>query len=545
MRKDRKGGQTGRLWLLGTLGLAGMLWLTGCSPKAVSVWREDSKTQELRETAETPVAWEETQDGALETADAAAQTQSGETEQESGAEAGTAAAEESGNDGTAGLQAEIPRQKVRGIYVTGAMAGTDNMDSLIELVDRTELNTLVIDVKNDEGRIVCDMEEPLVQEIGAVKRYVRDMPGLIAKCKEKGIYLIARIVAFKDPFLAEAKPEWSLHNADGSIFRDKSGQAWVNPYERQVWDYLISVSKEAVALGFDEVQLDYVRFSTDSGMKQVDFGPEAAAGTREDVIAEFTAYAAEELHKLGAAVSADVYGVVIDSKVDQQIVGQDYRALSGHLDAISPMVYPSHYGPYNYNIPVPDAQPYDTVLAAMQASRKVLAGLDPRTGLPEEGAGTSGNETDISGNEADVSGNGAGISGNATDSSGSQADVSGNQAAPEMGAEEIAALSPAEGVRAAVRPWLQDFTASWVKGHIQYGPQQIREQIQAVYDAGYEEWILWNAGNRYTEGGLYGPEGQPMEEADVSAEEIGIPTEEADIPTEEVSTPTETEQGGN
>ena len=104
---------------------------------------------------------------------------------------------------------EIPekeRVKVKGIYVTGPMAGTSNMDSLIDLVDRTELNTLVIDVKNDEGRVVCEMDTPLVSQIGAVKRYVQDMPSLVQKCKEKGIYLIARIVAFKDPFLAAANP---------------------------------------------------------------------------------------------------------------------------------------------------------------------------------------------------------------------------------------------------------------------------------------------------------------------------------------------------
>ena len=127
------------------------------------------------------------------------------------------------------------------------------------------------------------------------------------------------------------------------------------------------------------------------------------------------------------------------------------------------MVYPSHYGPYNYDIPVPDAQPYETVLAAMQASRKTLAGIETETGS-------------VSGNDPWA-----------------VETVSGN---------EIAALQPLDGIRAKVRPWLQDFTASWVAGHISYGPEQIRAQIQAVYDAGYEEWILWNASNRYTEGGL-------------------------------------------
>lgn len=427
---------------------------------------------------------------------------------------------------SAGLaaEAEVQRPKVRGIYVTGPMAGTENMNSLIDLVDRTELNAMVIDVKNDEGRVVCEMSTPTVQEIGAVKRYVRDMPALVQKCKEKNIYLIARIVAFKDPYLAEARPEWSLHNADGSIFRDKSGQAWVNPYEQQVWDYLLEVAEGAVDLGFDEVQFDYIRFSTDSGMKNVDFGPAAAEKSKTDVITEFTAYAAERLHAKGAAVSADVYGVVIDSEVDQQIVGQDYTEMAKYLDCLSPMVYPSHYGAYNYGIPVPDAQPYDTVLAAMQASKKVLAGMEP---VAEEAETAEDMETAVSGNDAAANVPGNGISGSnaAADVSGNgmsgsdAADVSGNTVPdssetsdaaqePELTKEEIAALQPLPEIRATARPWLQDFTATWVKGHISYGPEQIRQQIQAVYDAGYEEWILWNAANRYTEGGLLGPEAE-------------------------------------
>lgn len=405
-------------------------------------------------------------------------------------------------------EAAAERPKVRGIYVTGAMAGTANMDELIGLVERTELNALVIDIKNDEGYVVCDMDVPLVQEIGSVKRYVRDMPALVQKCREKNIYLIARIVAFKDPCLAEARPEWSLHNADGTVFRDKDGLAWVNPYEEQVWEYLADIAEGAVDLGFDEVQFDYIRFSTDKGMSQVDFGSGAQETAKEDVITGFAAYAAQRIHEKGAAVSADVYGVVIDSAVDQQIVGQNYLDLAQHLDYLSPMVYPSHYGPNNYNIPIPDAQPYDTVLAAMQASKKVLSGVmkaEEEGGAPQQGpqavSGNDAGESDVSGNDApgkDVSGND--VPGDAL--------AGGSGAAAEMTAEEIAALEPMDGVRADVRPWLQDFTASWVKGHIRYGPEQIRDQIQAVYDAGYEEWILWNAANRYTEDGLNHSTGQ-------------------------------------
>ena len=386
-----------------------------------------------------------------------AKTAEKEEEQETAA-AGTEEPEET--------EAEvIIRPKVKGIFVTGPMAGTDNMENLIDLVDRTELNAIVMDIKNDEGRVVYDMQIPAVTEVGAGIRYVRDMESLITECKEKDIYLIARIVAFKDPFLAEEKPEWCVHNSDGSIFHDKGGLAWLNPYNQEVWEYLLDIAEEILRMGFDEVQFDYVRFSTDDGIKNVDFGQEEQ--DRQQIITDFVQYASNRVHEAGGAISADVFGMVIDSEVDQEIVGQNYLELSKYLDYISPMVYPSHYGPNNYNIPIPDAEPYRLVLTALQSSRKVLAGIPVKT---------------VSGNEI-----------------------------PEYTMEELAALEPMEGVSAQVRPWLQDFTATWVKGHISYEAEEIRDQIQAVYDAGYEEWLLWNASNHYTEDGLLAPNGSEEE----------------------------------
>ena len=402
-----------------------------------------------------------------------------------------------------GLLPEEERVKVKGIYVTGAMAGTSGMDDLIALVDRTELNTMVIDVKNDDGRVVYEMDTPMVSEIGSSKKLVSDMPGLIQKCKEHDIYLIARIVAFKDPFLAENRTDLALHDESGNLFRDSSGLAWVNPYKEEVWEYLLEIAEEAVAIGFDEIQFDYIRFATDSGMKNVDFGPEAEEKSREAVITEFVEYASERLHSQGIPVSADVYGIVIDSELDASLVGQNYYEMSKYLDYISPMVYPSHYGPGNLGLAVPDAQPYETIYRSMSASRRVLAGLE---GPEEEVEAVSGNDIplkteDVSGNDVsqDAAVESVGIVSQET------AAVSGNGAVSAGARTELPdpkEMEPAEEIRAQVRPWLQDFTATWVDGHITYGPEEIRAQIQAVYDAGYEEWILWNAANRYTEGGL-------------------------------------------
>ena len=321
-------------------------------------------------------------------------------------------------------------RKIKGIYVSGPIAGHPKMDELIELVDETELNALVIDVKNDDGRITYHMDSGQVKELGASMNLVSDMDGLIRKCKEKDIYLIARIVAFKDPYLAEQRPELCIRRKTGEMFRDKNGLAWVNPYRKEVWDYLVEVASQAAADGFDEIQFDYIRFSTDLKPDQLDFGPEAEEKGRTDVITEFTGYAYEKLSPLGVKVAADVYGTVIDNQVDQDLVGQQYGTMAEHLDYICPMVYPSHYGPGNFGLSVPDAEPYETIFAAMTRSREVL--------------------------------------------------------------EQI----PGER-RAGVRVWLQAFTAKWVKGHISYGPEQIRSQIHGAYDAGYEEWILWNAAVNY------------------------------------------------
>lgn len=326
--------------------------------------------------------------------------------------------------------------QAKGIYVTASKANS-TIDDLIRLVDETELNTMIIDIKDDNGNITYKMDSKTTVEIKAARNYIQDIEGLIQRLKDKDIYLIARVVAFKDPVLAEAKPELALWKKDGTIFRDKDHQAWVNPYKKEVWDYLVEVASECANLGFDEVNFDYIRFSTDSGMAQVDFGKEAETKTKIETITEFVKYACEQLKPLGIFVSADVYGAIIGSSIDAKIVGQSYVDMSKYLDYICPMIYPSHYGDGYYGIDYPDTQPYKLIYGALEASRTALAQI-------EEG-----------------------------------------------------------DHRAIVRPWLQDFTASWLRHYIKYGSKEVRDQIEAVYDSGYDQWLLWNGAMNYTEGALY------------------------------------------
>lgn len=345
------------------------------------------------------------------------------------------------SDGTGVLvdgeeDSRIPVQ-VKGIYVTAPTAGTNLLSNLITLADTTEINAMVIDVKDDKGIISYEMDNAIAKEIGAVTNMIPDIDTLVDTLKSRNIYLIARIVAFKDPLLAEKRQDLAIKNQDGTIFRDSNGEGWVNPYNRKVWDYLVELATQAAASGFDEIQFDYIRFSTGQGISAADFGEDAKTIGKEEVITEFTKYAYEKIRPLGVFVSADVYGTIISSSIDAGLVGQNYVEMSKYLDYICPMIYPSHFGEGNYGIKYPDQEPYNIIKKVLTASETSL------TQIPE-----------------------------------------GEH-------------------RAIVRPWLQAFTATWIAHYMQYGPEEIRDQINGVYSVGYDEWILWNAASDYKEDGLY------------------------------------------
>lgn len=179
----------------------------------------------------------------------------------------------------------IPK-KVKGIYISAYVAGTESLiDEIIQHIDQTEINAVVIDVKDDNGRITFSMDTPMVNEIDSVQKLIPDIETLINKLKEHNIYTIARIVAFRDPYLPEQRPDLALKLADGSVYRDNKGLAWVNPYKQEVWDYLMEVGIGAKNVGFDEVQFDYIRFSTEKGINHVVFDEEDTQGrSKRDII---------------------------------------------------------------------------------------------------------------------------------------------------------------------------------------------------------------------------------------------------------------------
>lgn len=329
------------------------------------------------------------------------------------------------------------RVKVKGIYMTGYTVGSpDKFNKLIDLVKTTELNAVVIDVKDDTGLMTYESGLPEVAFTGANKKVrIKDIDAVMKVLRENNIYAIARIVTFKDRIAGDKYANLAVKNTSGGIWRDRNGMSWLNPYNKESWDYIVDIAEEAVIKGFDEIQFDYVRFPTDGNVKIIDYGKSAAGKSKAEAIAEFLSYGRDRLSRMGAVVSADVFGLVTTTKDDMHI-GQHLESIARSVDVICPMVYPSHYGKGSYGVAEPDFEPYRIVNRSMSVAQ-----------------------------------------------------------------DRIAAIEDTER-KALLRPWLQDFTASYLPRYKKYGPAEIRAQIKATYDAGAEEWLLWNAGNNFTAGAL-------------------------------------------
>jgi len=323
-----------------------------------------------------------------------------------------------------------PRVKVKGVYLTGYSAATTKVDKLIKLAKETNINTFVIDVKDDNGNLLFYSEaasklSPVANKVV----YVEDIEKLISKLKENNIYLIARIVTFKSPRYAKEHKDRAITYKNSERLYVNNGMIWSSPYDRNLWKYNVEIAKDAAKLGFNEIQFDYVRFPASGGGKldkNLDYKNNLNEN-KPEVIQKFLKYAYNELSPYHVYISADVFGWATSTTGDVGI-GQQWEALTLVLDYISPMIYPSHYGNGNYGLSVPDAFPYETMYRALKDA------IDRNKNIENP---------------------------------------------------------------AIIRPWIQDFTASWVEGHIRYTAKEVKLQIDAINDSGLEEYIVWNPSNSY------------------------------------------------
>lgn len=329
----------------------------------------------------------------------------------------------------------VPRpDSVRALYVNAWASGSrSRMATLLAIADSSEINAFVIDVKESDTYLAYDSTGiALAKEIGADQRPATTwLPALIDTLQAHHIYPIARIVVFKDRQLAERKPELAIRHVNGGVWRDNKGGAWVNPYDRRVWAYNVAIAREALDMGFSEVQWDYVRFpDVTAHMRTTMTYPGSNNVSRAQNIHDFIAFSKRELAEYQVPVTADVFGLVTHLEGDVDI-GQHWETVISVADAVLPMVYPSHYSTGLYGFARPQANPYEVVHLAVTDAME-------RTAFVRDSAHATVGE---------------------------------------------------------VRPWLE---AMSIRG-LTFGAAELREQIQASYDAGAKSWALWNPASRYTE----------------------------------------------
>jgi hypothetical protein len=264
--------------------------------------------------------------------------------------------------------------EMRGVHVTMALASLDGKLEEYLALNRHGLNTLELDIKDENGEVAFrDPAVPLAKEVGAAKRYYNPRRAATA-AHAKGVYLVGRIVCFEDPILSVAKPGMAIRTPDGGVWHNAGGLGWTNPHDKRVWKYNVDLGVAAAEAGFDEIQFDYVRFPTDGDVSAAVYDPQLRA-SKPKVIAGFLEYASERLKPLGVRVSADLFGL---SATRNMGIGQKPSLLAEHVDALYPMVYPSHFGPGEYDLPDPNGQPGRTVALALRDFDVAMRGSGTR-----------------------------------------------------------------------------------------------------------------------------------------------------------------------
>ncbi|MBI5045389.1 MAG: hypothetical protein HZC14_00025 [Candidatus Niyogibacteria bacterium] len=340
-------------------------------------------------------------------------------------------------------------KSVKAIYMTSWVAGTtDWRKSLVNFIDSSELNAVVVDVKDYTGRISFEVSDPEIAALGAPEKRIPDIGGFIKILHDKNIYAIARISVFQDAFLVKLRSDLAVKTKEGVAWKDYKGISWLDQCSKEVWDYTIKIAREAERVGFDELNFDYIRFPSDGNMKNIVYtfcgdvlgGYQLGGSTskldleveppsKADMLEQFFKYLSDNLKDIGVPLSADLFGMVTVNTDDLNI-GQVLERAAPYFDYIAPMVYPSHY-PKGYNgYKNPADHPYEIVYKGMKmASDRLIA----------------------------------------------------DSSTPEK-----------------LRPWIQDFDLGAI-----YTAEMVNLQKRAVYDAGLTSWMVWDASNKYTKEAFY------------------------------------------
>ena len=385
-----------------------------------------------------------------------------------------------------------PPRGIKAVYLTSWSAGSrKKVDYIIDLIRGTELNAVVIDIKDYSGYVAYDTKVSEVEKYNAKEIRIPRLNALIKRLHDEGIYVIGRITIFQDPILALARPDLAIHSraklttnnqqlTTETLWLDHKKLAWIDPAAKEAWDYNLAIAKDAAERGFDEINFDYIRFASDGNLSDMKFpfwqstqtdtdGTRTHAETKSETINNFFKYVRESLP--GVKISADLFGLATVQSDDLGI-GQLIENAYAYFDYVSPMVYPSHYAPGFLNYKNPASHPYEVVKYSMESALKRLT---------DYGLQATATSTDLTPTEM----------------------------------ETLKAKS--YKLKAKLRPWLQDFNLGAT-----YDAKMVKAQIQAVYDAArlpepevqaaggqasstpelLDGFMLWSPSNVYTKGAL-------------------------------------------
>lgn len=277
----------------------------------------------------------------------------------------------------------LPTPKpLKSIYISAWVAGSaKHLARIIDLIDTTELNAVVIDVKDSTGRVSFYSDNQMINDLGASEKRISDIHKLIETLHSKNIYVIARVSVFQDPYMTKKKPEWAVKKkSDGSVWKDRKGLSFLDPANKEVWDYIVNVGQTAYKVGFDEINFDYIRYPSDGNIKDINYSI-SEGKTRASNIEDFFAYLSANMKKdVNIPISADLFGLVTTSDVTDDLgLGQVLERALPHFDYIAPMVYPSHFAPGWNGYKNPALKPYEVVNFTMKKAveRTQLMGMSP------------------------------------------------------------------------------------------------------------------------------------------------------------------------
>ena len=263
------------------------------------------------------------------------------------------------------------KNNVRGLYLNAFSTKGKRFNDVIQIIKSTNLNSVVVDVKDVRGFLIFHSKTAKKVIPSAIKKApYEDLRELVNKIKRHNIYTIARIAVFKDNYYTQLYPWSSVKNKYNTPYLEKNKLKWVDPHYKKYWDYIIDLARECYDAGFNEVQFDYIRFPGTSNTLIFPFKPKGKTLQRSYVITNFIRYAKEKLSDLNKPISIDVFGLVGNLHKNDLSIGQLWEKLSPYVDAISPMMYPSHYPKGFAGIKNPDLNPYLTIKKSISRSIK-------------------------------------------------------------------------------------------------------------------------------------------------------------------------------